>query len=85
MSKPFVARARVQMTVEFTISDTWEEDCKIDQVMKQSQEAAKEAVMRGLVINGLTIAGGNKEMKTPAVVVGTPRVTMVLVAENERE
>jgi len=80
------ARARVQVTVELLLSDTWGDDCTTAQVMKQARDGVEQMLMRGLAIvtpglrGAMTLPDGSS--KTPATIVGEPKVTMVLVEEN---
>lgn len=71
------AVARVQITVEFAVGGgAWPADATIELINKQAREAAEQALMRGLSINGLVCMSNDK---TPATIVGTPKVTAILV------
>lgn len=42
------AHARVTLTVEIAVTDTWGEDCKLDQVYRQAAQSAVGEVRNGL-------------------------------------
>lgn len=59
------ATARVKVVLEISVSDSWGEDCKVDQIRKQATESALRVL-------------GN--LQTSIVrIVGTPEVTAVLI------
>lgn len=59
------ARARVQVTLDITVPDTWGPDCPTHQIWRQAAESAL-----GLIENGIP--------RAVMQVVGEPRVTAVL-------
>jgi len=61
-------RARVLVTLDLAVSDTWDPTVTADQVQKQAKESAIGIIRHGLVI-------GTPE----ALIIGTPKVTMILV------
>ena len=80
MSDKVQAVARIQITVEFAIGGgAWPSDATIEQVHKQAKDAAITALQQGLIIHGLSITSSTK---TPAVIVGEPKVTAILVEEK---
>jgi hypothetical protein len=70
-------RARIQVTVEFMVGDSWGGDCDLDQVYKQAREAAIHALQRGRIINGMTTASAKPD--TLATIVADPKITAILV------
>lgn len=68
MSKTLQVTARVQLTVEVVCSQPWFEDVQLPQVWKQAAEDAIRAI------------GAAKHHFT---IVGTPKVTIVLVEKDE--
>lgn len=74
-----IARARVTLTVEIDVPDTWGPDCSTGQVFKQASEAAIVALRGGLVLHHLR---AGSDTKTPARVVGEPLIRAILVDLN---
>jgi hypothetical protein len=79
--------ARVQVTLEIEVPDSWHEDVKLDQVHKQAAEGAIGLLRRGLVVDGMTNTGmaTSKEeaARRPQVsLVGKPIVDVVLIREQ---
>ncbi len=73
------ARARVVLTVEFACAGSWNDTADVAQITKQAIDDAKGALRTGLAVDGLVSHGGGG--KRPATIVGTPRVTVVLIDE----
>lgn len=68
MSK-LTSRARVQVTIDVVVPDTWGADCPMDQIWKQARESALGVLERGMP-------------RALMQIVGTPKVTAVLVEEE---
>lgn len=68
MSK-ITSRARVQVTLEVVVPDTWGSDCPMDQIWKQGRDSALGLIERGIPRSLMQI-------------VGTPKVTAMLVEEE---
>ncbi len=78
------ATARVQVTLEIEVHDTWGGDCPTDQIRKQATSSALNELRKGLIIYGSTTSlPAMPEQKRQAIVIGEPRVICVLV-EKER-
>lgn len=77
------ARARIRITVEIDAAGVWGGECTVDQVRRQGVEAVEDALRRGLVINGLSCSNAIKQEKTPATLIGEPKLTMVVVEDGE--
>ena len=76
------ARARVLVTLEIQLNSTWGGDCPFEQVQKQAVDDAIHVLRRGVLFgDGLTASPSRPD--TLATVIGTPKVTAVLV-EAER-
>lgn len=75
-----IARARVQIIVDFTLPGSWGDDCTAGQITKQAREEATTCLMNGLSINGLKSSMVNNA--TPAVIVGKPIITMILAEDK---
>lgn len=67
--------ARVTLTIEIDVADSWGDDCTTGQVERQARESAVAAVRRGLVINNLKCGD---DVKTYARVIGEPLVDMII-------
>ena len=65
------ATARVRLTIDIPLTDTWGSDCAIDQIQKQAKEGAL-----GMIRNSQF-----HELKL-ATIIGEPVVTAVLVEEQ---
>ena len=86
------ASARVQVTVEIDVGDTWGTGSPVEQVHRQAAESAINLLRRALIVDGQTntgmLAGTTEERHAqarsrPAVrLVAEPRVTCVLVEEG---
>jgi len=74
--KKVQARARVLLTLEVDLSGRWGSDCTVGQVHDQAGREAVDKVFR-LVKGGTVDTDPRKEVR----LVGTPRVTAVLVDE----
>lgn len=59
------ATARVKVVLEVSVSDSWGEDCKVDQIRRQATESAMRII-------------GNLQTQLVKIV-GTPEVTAVLI------
>lgn len=68
--------ARVTMTIEFAVTDSWGGDCKLDQVHQQAVESAVGELRRGVAV------GRPDGKHVPARLVGEPKVTAVLVERD---
>lgn len=64
-----VAKARVQVTLDVELPDTWGPDCRVDQIQKQAAESARQRL-------------SNELKHTKCAVVGDPKVTAILVEED---
>lgn len=71
------AYAKVQVTLEISLSDVWPEDTNISQIHKQATDSAIDAIRGGLTVNGFQATTPN--FKNQASVVGIPEVTTILV------
>ena len=76
-------RARVTITLEITADSHWGDEVKGSQVRKQALEDVKGALRHGLVIEGMTSSVGNASTKTPARIVGEPKVVAILADLKE--
>lgn len=77
--KKIKATSRVTVTVEIDTGGSWGADCTVEQVQKQAADAARAALMRGLVIDLQTMS--NSTQKTTARIVGEPKILAILVEE----
>lgn len=78
MSYKLRARARVQVTLDLLVPDTWDDKAPTSQIHSQARESALHALTRGVIIEHSGPQGGVR-----ATVVGKPKVTMVLVDDEE--
>lgn len=79
MKRP-TAHARVQITVDIIVGGgAWGEECTVSQVHSQAVDSARGALRGGLVIDGLS---RHTSEKTGAVIVGEPKVTMVILEDR---
>lgn len=69
-------RARVTLTIEMDLGDSWGGDCTVAQIHDQAAKAAVHQLRCGLVINGLYTA---REAKQHARIVGEPKVEAILI------
>ena len=76
-------RARVALTVEVELHDSWGEDCKLDQIFKQASEAAVASVRRRL--NTATKDDRGQEMTPLACTVIAARVDAVIATDERRK
>jgi hypothetical protein len=81
------ATARVRLTLEFPVGDTWGDDCTAAQIQQQAKESALQVLREGFrEANG----GANRSAlsllldKGIARIVGEPHITAVLVEEADR-
>jgi hypothetical protein len=74
MSTRITATARVRITLDIRLTDSWGNDCSIEQIQKQAT-ASVLGIFRGRV--------GVPHELTGAAVIGEPTVTAILV-EQER-
>lgn len=72
------ATSRVQLTVEIDTGGAWGADCTIDQVQKQAADAARAALMRGLILDMQKMGA---DTKTSARIVSDPKIIAILVEE----
>lgn len=72
----FEGRARVTLTIEMDLGDTWGGDCSVAQIQKQAAEAAIGHVRHGLIVHGLT---GRRDATQHARLVGEPKVEAILM------
>lgn len=72
-------RARVRVTLEIDVPDSWNEDVKPAQVLQQATESAMGAISRGVTIGGRPGSDGDPKTRGWASVVGTPEVTAIFV------
>lgn len=80
-----IARARVQLTIDILVADSWGPECTVDQVQRQATESAIGALRRGLVIEGMHNPNGvDPFLKSVALIVDDPKVTLV-ATELERK
>lgn len=70
--------ARVQLTIEVDVPDTWGDDVKLDQVKKQAIDKVEGLLRQGFVVNHLTMNPGPRS-NIEARIIGTPSVTAILV------
>jgi hypothetical protein len=77
--KIITARARVQVTLEFLVTDTWGDDCKVDQVYKQAAESAIGQLRRGCLVSVASALARDGEAR----VIGDPKVTAILVNKTD--
>ena len=68
------ASARVQITLDIAVGDSWGSDCPVDQIVRQATEAAE-----GMVRNAFPQQWQTRQVS----IVGTPKVTMVLAKKEE--
>jgi len=83
MSKE-TARARVQVTLEIDVPDSWGHDCKVEQIYDQAAESALGMLRQGLVVDGMTNTGlarsrEEAERRPRVSVVGKPEITAILL------
>lgn len=64
------ATARVSLTIEISVGDSWGEDCKMDQVYRQAADSAIGRLQR-IVSDAKVVHGGIR-------VIGEPKVTAIL-------
>lgn len=67
------ASARVTLTVEISVDDTWGNDCRVDQIQRQAAESAL----------GILRRMKEPHRMSPFKIIGDPKVTMILVDRAE--
>lgn len=77
-------RARVQITVEIVAGSHWGDGVNAGQVRKQAIDDVEGALRRGLVIHGLVSGMGPPGEKTPARIIGDPKVTAIISDVEEK-
>ncbi len=83
MSKRIQARARVQVTFDILLPDTWGSECSVEQVQKQAAESALGVLRQGLVVDGLTNSlPSAPDMRPRVTSVGMAKVIAVLVEDD---
>jgi len=82
MSTPVKVSARVQLTVEIDVSDTWGGNCAMDQVYDQAVEAARSALAHGIKIDGRYRSDAIPSKLRSARTIGEPKVSAVIVEET---
>lgn len=73
MAGRITARARVKLTIEIPVSDTWGQDCAFLQVQQQALSAALGRIQHGGMRDGVDYT-----------VIGKPEVTAILLKEEDR-
>lgn len=73
-------RARVTLTIEMDLGDSWGGDCTVAQIHDQAAKAAVHQLRCGLVIDGLHAA---REARQHARIVGEPKVEAILVERTK--
>lgn len=71
--------ARVRLTIDVEVPDTWGDECTLGQARKQAVDAALGAVRRGLILNGTEGPRGDYIPRDYANVVSVPEVTAILI------
>jgi hypothetical protein len=59
------SRARVELTLEISITDNWTDDATVEQIHKQAIESAKQKL--------------NEVLRGAVRIIDNPKVTMILV------
>ena len=75
-----VARARVQITVEILVDDTWGDDCPVAQVHRQAKESALGILQRMRKPHQIT-AEQEAPRPVPFEIVGDMKVTTITLEE----
>lgn len=70
--------ARVQITIEVDVPDSWGEECKLDQVKKQATEKVEQLLRQGFIVHQLTMHPGPRS-NVEARIIGEPKVTAIMV------
>ncbi len=76
--KKVKATSRVQVTVEIDTGGSWGAECTVEQIQKQATDAARSALMKGLVLD---LQKMGSDTKTTARIMSEPKVIAVLVEE----
>ena len=71
-------RARVRLTQEIDVADTWGGECTAAQVQRQAVEAAMGAISRGITIGGRPGDDSDPKTRGWGTVVGAPEVTALI-------
>ena len=74
--------ARVTLTVEIEIAQRWGGHCTMEQVFAQARESAIGAARRGLALHSMV---SGVDVKTPARIIGDPKVVAILVDDISPE
>jgi hypothetical protein len=72
----------VKLTIEIDVHDSWNDDCRMDQILKQATESAEGAISRGLAIDGRGAHGNTSP--TFARIIGEPQVEIILVTKEAK-
>jgi hypothetical protein len=76
-------QARVTVTLEIVVGDSWNADVTADQVRRQAIESAQGAIRKGMTVN--MVPGADKgDDRGWATVVGEPKVVAIFSALDER-
>ena len=80
-----VVKARVTITVEMDLPDTWAESVDFAQVRKQANDSVRQQLRLGLAVDGLVsgLSSTENTHKLEARVVGTPSVVALLISNKE--
>lgn len=65
------ASARVTVTLEITVPDSWGDDCTVAQIYRQAEESARASIAHAL-----------RASQVKAKVIGTPEVTTVITKKR---